>query len=244
MPYKDPEKRKEAKRRYEQTRKGTRFKVWTLIFYPDSAPGDWPDLLSDLHLRIWVSPVHDQDMWTEKDEKKNPAHKAGEKKKPHFHLVVEYVNPISASEVKTDFACLNGASDVKHVRDKVAILRYLIHKDDPQKAQYRPEDVRVFGGADADDLNLLGTRQRHEELKRIRAFIEKRGFVDFYAFCLYCDECEDTWSRLIDDNSAYIVEKYIKSYRAKVERDGWEAAETAAVNARGGKEKCEGNRSQ
>lgn len=214
MPYKDPEKQKEAKRRYEQKRRNARFKVWTLIFYPDSAPKTWPDELSELHVPIWVSPLHDSDVWTENDENLNPAHKAGEKKKPHYHLVVEYPNSVSSEDVKQDFSILNGAGQIKRVRTKVAMLRYLVHLDDPEKAQYKISDIKTFCGADPDEINNLGTRQRHDELKKIRKYIYENGVVDFFEFCLYCDEYNDTWSRLIDDNSAYVVEKFIKSYRA------------------------------
>ena len=62
--YKDPEKQKEAVKRAEEKRKqknGERHKVWTLIFYPDSAPSEWRDLLADKHLKVWVSPIHDRD---------------------------------------------------------------------------------------------------------------------------------------------------------------------------------------
>lgn len=216
MPYKNPEKQKEAKRRYEEKRKNTRFKVWTLIFYPDSAPEYWPEMLSELHMPIWVSPLHDSDVWTQNDEKKNPEHKAGQKKKAHYHLVVEYENPIDLESVRSDFSCLNGASQIKNVRNKISMLRYLIHADDPKKAQYKIDDVQVFGNAAVDEITMLGSEQRHAELKKIRRYIVENGVVDFFEFCLYCDEYEDTWSRLLDDNSAYVVEKFIKSYRAHV----------------------------
>ena len=84
MPYKDKDKEREAKKRYEEKRKkqnGERHKAWMLVFYPDSAPPEWRDLLSELHMKVWVSPLHDNDKWTAADEKKDPKHKAGTAKR-------------------------------------------------------------------------------------------------------------------------------------------------------------------
>jgi len=217
MPYKSKkDKQKANKKNYVEKRKGTRFRCWSLIFYPDSVPADWKDQLSDLHLRIWVSPLHDRDKWTSSDEEKNLAHKAGMLKKPHYHLVVEYPNPVDAVSVVGDFSCLRGAKKVERVRDKVPMVRYLLHKDDPQKAQYKVEDMVLFGGAESDIVEQLGTSERHAALREMRKYIVRNGVVDFYAFCLYCDDCMEAWSRLLDDNSCYVIERFIKSYRAAV----------------------------
>lgn len=214
MPYKDPEKAKEAKKAYEEKRKGTRFSCWSLIFYPDSAPEEWRDMLRDLHLRIWVSPVHDMDCWTAADEKKNPEHCAGLLKKPHFHLVVEYPNPVSANDVSNDFGFLNGNSYIVRVRDKIPMIRYLIHKDDPEKAQYSTDDVFLCGGATIDFIEMVGSFERHQALREMRKYIKENEITDFYKFVLYCDDCMEMWSRLLDDNSSYIIERFIKSLRA------------------------------
>lgn len=234
MPYKDKAKEAEAKKRYEEKRKaknGERHKVWTLIFYPSSAPKDWPELLSGIHLPIWVSPVHDKDVWTEADERKerdrinkevaagkpsrNPTHKAGTLKKPHYHLICQYETQVDRDTFLNDFKDLNGPESVKQVKSLISMVRYLVHADDPDKAQYDKADVKTFGGADLDLVEQVGTHERHEALKAMRKYIRTHNVVDFCDFVDYCDDCEITWSRLLDDNSSYIIEKYIKSLRYK-----------------------------
>ena len=219
MPYKDKEKEKAAKQKYEEKRKkqnGERHKCWTLIFYPDSAPLNWREVLSLLHLGIWVSPLHDKDVWTEADESKNPVHKAGTLKKPHYHLIVQYEVQVDRQTFLDDFKELNGPENVKHVKSLISMVRYLIHMDDPQKAQYKRDDVSVFGGADIGLLDELGNHERHEALKAMRRYIKKNKIIDFCDFVDYCDDCEVRWAHLLDDNSSYIIEKYIKSLRYKL----------------------------
>lgn len=233
VPYKDKEKEREAKKRYEEKRKkqnGERHKVWTLIFYPDSAPDDWAEELSQLHMKIWVSPIHDRDEWTPNDEKKDPKHKAGTAKKPHYHLIAQYEVQVDRETFLGDFSALNGPQSVKAVKSLISMVRYLVHADDPDKAQYAKEDVFTFGGADLDLVEQLGTHERHEVLKAMRAFIRANNVTDFCDFVDYCDECEMSWAHLLDDNSSYVIEKYIKSRRYKLREELAEAIKGVAAS--------------
>lgn len=216
MPYKDPAKQREARRKYEAEKRKSRYRVWMLIFYPDSAPEDWRDEIADLHLPTWVSPLHDSDVWTKADEKKNPKHKAGQTKKPHYHLVAEYPNPVSAADFLEDFSFLKGPTDVKRARDKTAMLRYLIHLDNPEKAQYRSSDLSVFSGAEIADCFKLGEAQRHKELKAMRRFVSDNGFTSFAEFHLWCDEHNDIWSNLLDNTSTYVMTMFIQSVKEDI----------------------------
>ncbi len=219
MPYTDKNKQREAQKRYEEKRKvanGLRYRCWTLIFYPDSAPEEWRDMLAEKHVPMWVSPLHDRDVWTKADEKKNSQHVVGERKKPHYHLIVQYDSVVNVNTCLRDFACLNGPQNVEHVESLTSMVRYLVHADDPDKAQYERADVLTFGGADKDIVEQLGTHERHEALKAMRRFIREHGIVNYCDFVDYCDECEATWAHLLDDNSCYTIQNYIKSMRYKL----------------------------
>lgn len=41
-----------------------------------------------------VSPEHNKDIWTEKDERKDKTHVAGQPKEPHRHIAVSFVNSV------------------------------------------------------------------------------------------------------------------------------------------------------
>lgn len=75
MPYKDKDKEKESKARYEAKRSG-RTRNFATVVYPESAPEDWINKLEELHVAVLVSPLHDKDI--------NPS---GEPKKPHYHVL-------------------------------------------------------------------------------------------------------------------------------------------------------------
>jgi len=222
MPYKDPEKKKEKQKEYDAARKdreGSRYRCWMLIFYPDSAPPEWRDLLSVIHLPIWVSPLHDKDLWTAADEAKNAAHKAGTPKKPHYHLIAQYPEKVSRDTFLSDFKCLNGPENVKVPKSLISMVRYLTHMDDPDKAQYDRADVLTFGGADAGLMDELGTHERHEILRSMRRYIREHNVLYFDQFVDYCDDCEVVWAHLLDDNSTYVIREYIKARAYRVDRE-------------------------
>ena len=56
MPYADPDKQREAKRRYEQEKRKQRRTNWMLVFYEDQCP-EWRDELDELGMRT-VSYTH------------------------------------------------------------------------------------------------------------------------------------------------------------------------------------------
>ena len=70
--------------------------------------------------------------------------------------------------------------------------------------------------AELDLVEQLGTHERHEALKAMRRFIKAHNITNFCDFVDYCDDCESSWSQLLDDNSSYVIEKYIKSRRYKL----------------------------
>lgn len=213
MPYADPEKRREVKRKYEQEKRKQRRTNWMLVFYEDQCP-EWREELDELGMPTLVSPSHDADEWTERDEKKNPKHKAGTLKEPHRHLLAMYDNPVSYDQVVKDFAFLK-SKNVKYVKSLPAMARYLTHMDSPDKAQYDPEGVCEFGGADWRDL-CATTSDKHLALREMRAFIRENNVVDFYLFWDWCDEHNDEWSRLLDDSCCYAIEHYMRSFRASM----------------------------
>lgn len=83
--------------------------------------------------------LHDKDLWEEdiQDEMtKIIIHHKGELKKPHWHVMLIFENPRSTDKIAKEL-------DLKHVEtcNFYAYARYLIHKDNPTKYQYKEEEV-------------------------------------------------------------------------------------------------------
>lgn len=211
MPVNDEKSRREYKREWERkNRQGTRHKNWMGIFYEESAP-DWRDEFSELMLPVVVSPVHDADTWTKSDEKKNPEHVAGVLKKPHRHWLAEYPNPVSYQEVCEDFAFLN-SKNIKYAKSLPAMARYLVHRDNKDKAQYSPDGILEFGGANWLDW-CSKCIDLHSSMKEMRVFIRENNFTEFVDFQDWCDEHNDEWSRLLDVSCAWAIGNYIDRQR-------------------------------
>ena len=79
MPYKDPEKQREAQRRYEEkNRKGKQRTIWWAYLYEDSAPENFLDLMRESGME-GLAMKHDRDVTA-----------AGEVKEAHWHVVVRF----------------------------------------------------------------------------------------------------------------------------------------------------------
>lgn len=226
MPYKDPAKAREAKRKWEKKNrgKGARHRVWMFVFYEDSADPDWREDADEMGLPFLVSPLHDQDTWTARDERKNPKHKAGELKKPHFHGLAEYPQPVDYDTVKDDFAFL-GTQSIKYAKSKPSMSRYLCHLDSHDKAQYDPAEVLEFGGANWHDW-CGELEDVHKIMLEMRAFIrdENVNITEFDQFQDWCDENNDTWSRALDMKCAWSIGNYIERRRNRLQYEARVAA--------------------
>lgn len=106
------------------------------VVYPDSAPKNWIDVLSEERVPAFVSPLHDADV--------NPD---GEAKKPHWHVMIMFDGPKPADRARAIFDKIGGVGcdAVVSVR---GYARYLCHLDNPEKHQYDQGDVRQLSGAD------------------------------------------------------------------------------------------------
>jgi hypothetical protein len=214
MPYKDPEKQKQAKKEWEtKNRKGKRHKVWMGIFYEDSCP-NWRDHFNELTFPVCVSPLHDADIWTDADEQKNPEHKAGQLKKPHRHWLAEYPVQQSYEDVLKDFEFI-GNMNVKYAKSLGAMARYLTHDGWTDKAQYSPEGILEFGAASWSDW-CAQVEDINAQMKEMRAFIREANITEPADFQDWCDENNPVWSRLMDMKCQNAIYRYIDRNRARI----------------------------
>lgn len=89
--------------------------------------------------------LHDKDVYTEEDEKRNPAHKAGTLKEPHWHIVIVFFDgqqqqlKYIAAWFKQPTNCVEKVRS-RRVEDAFA---YLIHQNSPNKYQYDVSEVKA-----------------------------------------------------------------------------------------------------
>ena len=142
-----------AKNEYKEPR-GRNFAFVQLV---ENLPDDWQEIAAGKLLPLaWV--LHDKDVYTEKDEMKDPTHKAGEPKKPHVHFFVYFNGKRTASGVVSMFSEFN-ISYAEKIECKNAYLAYMLHLRQEGKHQYDYSDMHIMNGlkvnfADLSDVDF------------------------------------------------------------------------------------------
>lgn len=108
---------------------------WQFVLYPDSAPENWREKLELYGVPCAVSPIHDMDV-----------NKDGEVKKAHYHIILTYKHPTTLNNVKAFVEALTTTKYAEPIQDILGAFEYLWHKNDPEKAQYKQEDVITYNG--------------------------------------------------------------------------------------------------
>lgn len=140
---------------------------WAMVVYPESAPDNWLDILAQTGLQCAVSPLHDKDLNAD-----------GETKKPHWHVIVCYSGPTSYSVVCGLTAKLNAPAP-QALEQVKGYYRYLTHQDNPEKAQYNPNDIRTVNGFNILDYADL-TRSEVDAIKSsLVALIREENIMEY-----------------------------------------------------------------
>lgn len=184
--------------------KETRCRNWTIVVYPDSAPVDWENIINEFHIEWVKSPLHDKDL-----------NATGEVKKAHWHVLLMFSGVKAYEQVQELIKPLN-CTIPERVHNSKALVRYMAHLDNPEKAQYSISDIVGYGGVDIAELLRPSSSERYTLIKEMIQFISDNCIMEFKDLMDYSMENKfDTWFPLLCDNSAFVVDKYIKSNRYK-----------------------------
>lgn len=176
-----------------------RSRNWATVVYPESAPENWQEKLAELKIGVMISPLHDKDT--------NPT---GEPKKPHYHVLLIFESVKTREQVE-DIRELIGGVGLEQIKSLRAYARYLVHADNPEKAQYSQSEVITFGGVDyfatchipTDDLQVL---------KEMMSFCRDNQIHSFAVFADICAEDKPDWFYAIAKGGCgFFMKEYIKT---------------------------------
>lgn len=189
-------------------------KYFCALLYPDSTTYDADKVIKALaeeHLTFAVSPIHDKDV--EED---------GSPKKAHFHLLLAYSSATTLNNIRGWFkACGLPESDLHSVRvcaSGVGYYRYLTHKDNPEKAQYDDNDIRVFN--DSNELFKKFSKSasdKVDDLVRIFQIVDELNTISFHSLIQYLMLNQRDLFMLITSSSALAI--CVKEYQRSLEYD-------------------------
>lgn len=171
------------------------------ILYPDSAKENYQQIITDLGIMAVVSPLHDQDIFEN-----------GKPKKPHYHVIFISDGPKSVNQwvkmvkyiggvIPMDYNTLPESVDTLKFLcgDIKRCVRYLVHADDKDKAQYCRDDIIVFGGYDVDScfetdaLNL-------QIFAEIMTYCDEKNVIDIYSLIKFAQYHNNVWFKYIYGN--------------------------------------------
>lgn len=175
----------------------TKARDWTFILYPESAPEHWREILDETHLRWIESPLHDKDVNAD-----------GEKKKPHWHILLSFDGPVTQKAVKRLIEPLNGPVPQK-IGSSKGLVRYMIHMDNPEKYQYSINDIVAHNGADIQSYFELTATNRLTVMKEIITFIYDERIDNFADFLMIAIEKSDDWFSIAINNNTLAINKMI-----------------------------------
>lgn len=179
---------------------------WLFVIYPgESAPENWREMLQGLHMEGCVSPLHDQDI-NEVDE---------EQKKAHRHVMLCFDGPTTYETVKA-ISCdmLHGTAPIP-CNSMRGSVRYFLHMDNPEKAQYSIDDMIPLSGFDVEAaLDVSGAMLR-EAVRQMQLFIMQEGITEFCDFADWCLVNNLEWHTVLCEKRTMFFERYIRSRRHK-----------------------------
>lgn len=209
----------------------SRSTTWNIVFYPESMPDTWEEIIESSHVPAVVSPCHNLDLFTKYDEEKAQKDleklkgdevyylreysrlksiKAGKVKKPHYHMLVKFDTLKSRQQVVDTFCVpLNANMFPQIAQSERGSVRYLIHMDNPSKPLYRLDEVRLYNGYDPEDFFDLS----NIELSKIPSAVQE--YIEIENICSYAELCElcrvyAPWYKYVISNT-YFLSNYIES---------------------------------
>lgn len=176
----------------------TRTRNYATVVYPESAPENWKEILSEQFVPAFISPLHDSDL--------NPT---GESKKAHYHVMVMYDSVKTVEQAKELFSLIGGVGCEK-VASVRGYSRYLCHLDNPEKHQYSTQEVVSFCGADY--IGTIGlVTDKYVCIREMIAFCDEYSIVSYSDLLEYCAKNNDSWFRVLCDNGTVVMREYLKS---------------------------------
>lgn len=178
--------------------KETRKRNWAFVVYPESAPNNWLEILREMLVPGFISPLHDSDVNAD-----------GEPKKPHWHVILTFKGLKSYEQVLEITNKLNAPAP-QECKDVRSYARYLCHLDNPEKAQYQPSDVVCLGGADYLE-KIKSAADTDTALNEMMDWCVEQGCYSFFALSNYARSNRSDWFRVITSQRTVFLVAWLKS---------------------------------
>lgn len=188
------------------------YRVWCAEVYPESIKEDWIKILDHELIPCSISPVHNRDVFEEDvyDKEGNLKHAAGELKKPHYHLVMQFSGKRTFESVwdMLKLVAKDGKSTPRPepARDVKSAVRYHTHIDHPEKAQYSEFDVTYLNGVEHSKYFKMNEQQEDDLVRKLMRYIRDNDINDYWILLESLMDAPD------DDFNAYDLFTYARKH--------------------------------
>lgn len=207
---------KEAERRHDAKRAGTRTRNWTVIFYPEDLPDDWQKMLDELLIGWIEGPLHDQDVNAD-----------GSPKKPHVHTLLMFETMKTAKQVsellkgifgESESGSIVGVAAPQQAMNRNSVVRYMAHLDNPEKAQYDVAGIRGHNGADPAEILRYSATEKREMVVAMEEFIESHNITELADFSEMIRYDKPEWHVILTTQMTLYFNAFIRSCRHRDRR--------------------------
>ena len=173
--------------------KEQRSSKWTFLFYKESAPADYIEVLEELHIPFILSPWHDKDV----------NRKTGELKKAHKHGAFFFESLKSYKQVSEIIKYkLNGPAHVEVIQSPKGLFNYFTHAENKDKTQYDIKDIEVGCGFNLD--KFLVEMNSDDFIQEVVDIIEQNDFTEFEELVWYARTNHTPLLRLIIERTYFL----------------------------------------
>ena len=133
-------------------------------------------------------------------------------KKPHYHLLLAFKNPITKEQACELSKKLGSNGLAEYIRQPYASYLYLTHKDDPIKAIYNEDDLLFLNGFKwYEDIKMLDNEIIREWREAIKSFVDEESLCSFV-------DLEKKLKKLADNNVRPELYYYVDTHPAEWDR--------------------------
>lgn len=173
------------------------------ILYPEGNE-DMVLVIQEMHVPTVISPLHDSDVWTPLDQAKDASHVAGTLKPPHWHGMFLFDGPARLSQA---LSCLERFSNPTHhvepLSSLISYARYMLHLDNPEKAQYKFEDMGFYNGAVVSLERPMTPEEEDIQTDEILSWVRDYNIVEYADLVLYAMDNRPDWNRNVRKHTVF-----------------------------------------
>lgn len=162
------------------------------VFYPESCPPDFKKVIESFGVKCCLSPLHQPD---------------DNDKKPHYHIVFMFSGNKNIEQVRLLMFKL-GSSLVQPINDISAMIRYLVHKDNPEKEQFDKREIVCYHNVEIDKYFKQSEKEQLESMRKLIQIINTNKITKYNELINFCCGDDDLFKSCL--KYAYAINQFLR----------------------------------